>query len=172
MPRSRGAKPTKRARTSRVFTSGTAALLAAAFGASMSSAENDPAEPIDEQHRCLALTMYFEARSEGPEGMRAVGSVVLNRVESEHFPSTVCEVVKEGGETPPCQFSWWCDGKSDVPRNAEQWQTALAVAAALLEDRGEDTTHGALFFHAASISVPWRAERTKTAEILGHIYYR
>lgn len=172
MPRSRGAKPTKRARTSRVFTSGTAALLAAAFGASMSSAENDPAEPIDEQHRCLALTMYFEARSEGPEGMRAVGSVVLNRVESDSFPSTVCEVVYQGGETPPCQFSWWCDGKSDVPRDRAQWELALRVAAEMLEDRGEDPTGGALFFHRSGIPMPWNVERTRTVEIHGHVYYR
>src|SRR5690606_11867374 len=91
-----------------------------------------------EQHRCLALSMYWEARSEGPQGMRAVGSVVLNRVESDAFPSTPCDVVYEGGETPPCQFSWWCDGRSDSPSDEEQWEVALRLAAEMLSDRGDD----------------------------------
>lgn len=130
------------------------------------------ADSLDEHHRCLALAMYWEARSEGPEGMRAVGSVVLNRVESEDFPSTLCEVVHEGGETPPCQFSWWCDGRSDTPREPEQWQTASVVAAELLRDRGEDPTQGALFFHSAQIDVPWRVNRSRTVRILDHVYYR
>ena len=127
---------------------------------------------LGEDQRCLALSMYWEARGEGPEGMRAVGSVVLNRVESDEFPDTPCEVVYQGGETPPCQFSWWCDGRSDTPREAEQWQTAIALAAELLADRGADPTRGALFFHSADIAVPWRVERTRTARILSHIYYR
>ncbi len=146
------------------------ALIAARDGSTDARAENGMS--LDEQRRCLALTMYFEARSEGPEGMRAVGSVVLNRVESDSFPSTVCEVVYQGGETPPCQFSWWCDGKSDVPRDREQWEIALALAAEMLEDRGDDPTGGALFFHSAAIPTPWRVERTRTVQILGHVYYR
>jgi hypothetical protein len=116
--------------------------------------------------------MYFEARSEGPEGMRAVGSVVLNRIASDEFPGTACAVVYEGGETPPCQFSWWCDGRSDAPTNSEHWETALALAAEMLEERGDDPTDGALFFHSADIPVPWQLERKRTVQILGHVYYR
>jgi len=131
-----------------------------------------PDGTLGEDQRCLALSMYWEARGEGPEGMRAVGSVVLNRVESEDFPDTPCEVVYQGGETPPCQFSWWCDGRSDTPRDAEQWRTALTLAAELLAHRGDDPTRGALFFHSADIPVPWRVERARTARIRNHVYYR
>jgi len=52
------------------------------------------------QH-CLALAMYWEAKSEGADGMLAVASVVLNRVAHPEFPDTVCGVVKQGGEPPP-----------------------------------------------------------------------
>ena len=150
-----------------------AALLTAACALLAPAGAHGTETAPDAEHReCLALTMYWEARGEGPEGMRAVGSVVLNRVEHEEFPATPCEVVYQGGETPPCQFSWWCDGKSDRPQELELWETAMALAAELLEDRGEDPTRGALFFHSANIGVPWRIERTRTAEILGHIYYR
>ena len=42
---------------------------------------------------CLALNMYFEARSEPIAGQIAVAEVTLNRVASPHYPNTVCEVV-------------------------------------------------------------------------------
>ncbi len=76
-------------------------------------------EELIENERCLALSMCWEAKDQGREAMIAVGSVVLNRIASEDFPDTACEVVFEGGETPPCQFSWWCDGKSDRPTEPE-----------------------------------------------------
>ena len=64
-------------------------------------------EPPDpESQHCLALAMYWEARGEGRQGMLAVGSVVLNRVRDQRFPNSVCGVVYEGGEKPPCQFSF------------------------------------------------------------------
>ena len=79
---------------------------------------------------CLALNMYHEARGQGSAGLLAVTSVVLNRVKDKRFPNTICEVIYEGpmkeswknkGTFYPirskCQFSWWCDGKSDEPKN-------------------------------------------------------
>lgn len=73
-----------------------------------------PSEHIDPKaQQCLALAMYWEARGEGRRGMVAVGSVVLNRVADNRFPNTLCAFVHQGGEIPPCQFSWWCDCKSD-----------------------------------------------------------
>lgn len=47
--------------------------------------------------RCMALNLYWEARSEGREGMLAVGWVVLNRVAHPKFPNTVCGVIQQGG---------------------------------------------------------------------------
>ena len=48
---------------------------------------------IAESILCIALNVYFEARSEELPGKVAVGSVVMNRVESPIFPDTACEVV-------------------------------------------------------------------------------
>ena len=120
--------------------------------------------------RCVALAMYWEARGEGREGMLAVGSVVLNRVDDERFPNSVCGVVYQGGETPPCQFSWWCDGKSDRPTQQSAWLASLDLARELLSDRPRDPTKGALFFHNTSVSPSWRRDRT--ARIGNHVFYR
>ena len=125
-----------------------------------------------DEHRCLALALYWEARGEPHEGKIAVGWTILNRERSPDFPSSVCGVVFDGGETPPCQFSWWCDGKSDRPRDRNSWIRSQVVAARLLTDPPPDPTLGALFFHSTSISVPWVRPRTRTARIGNHIFYR
>ncbi len=125
---------------------------------------------------CLALTLYWEAKTEGRDGMVAVAAVVLNRVAHPKFPSTVCGVVKQGGEQPPCQFSWWCDGKSDQPTDAPAWGQAESLARAILADPPKsarrDPTRGALFFHSARISTPWVVPRQRTVQIGHHIFYR
>ena len=124
------------------------------------------------QAECLALAMYFEARAEGREGMRAVGHVILNRRADERFPSTVCGVVQQGGEGRGCQFSWFCDGRSDVPTHRRAWRSAGALAYQLLAGRLDDTTEGALFYHATWIDVPWKRPREKTRVIGNHAFYR
>ena len=123
-----------------------------------------------EARHCVALAMYWEARGEGRSGMLAVGSVVMNRVNDQGFPNSACDVVYQGGETPPCQFSWWCDGKSDRPTDAVSWSRSLELANELLTADLRDPTHGALFFHSNSMKSPWR--RTRTATIGNHVFYR
>lgn len=130
-------------------------------------------EDRDEAHDCLAQTLYWEARSGKRESMIAVGSVVFNRMQSRDFPETVCAVVREGGETSPCQFSYWCDGHTDVPpKDKETWQLAQEVATEMLDNRPQDPTGSALFYHADDIDVPWATQRTRTTAIGGHIFYR
>ena len=131
------------------------------------------AQPGDDPRECLALTLYWEAGGEPRESMAAVASVVLNRRANPDFPSTVCEVVREGGTDPGCQFQFWCDGKSDTPRDADLWALAREVAAEALEGRTADATGGALFFHAAALgAAPWRVPRERTVQIGRHVYYR
>lgn len=153
----------------RVVLATVCAVVSVAVGVSASAVA---AAELSKQEHCLALAMYWEAKAEGAEGMIAVGAVVLNRVTHAEFPGTVCGVVKQGGEQPPCQFSWWCDGKSDNPTEAEAWATARELAPALLTELPYDPTEGGLFFHASNIAVPWRVERERTVQIGRHIYYR
>ena len=78
----------------------------------------------------------------------------------------------QGGEDPPCQFSWWCDGKSDRPTEAHAWRLAQQIAKATLAKRPADRTRGALFFHNTSIRTPWLRKRERTVQIGSHIFYR
>ncbi len=127
--------------------------------------------PASEQ-QCLALSLYFEARGEGREGMVAVGWTILNRVQSQDFPPTTCKVVRQGGERPPCQFSWWCDGKSDRPRDRHSWNQAMLIAGELLFDPPPDPTRGSLYFHATHVDPRWNQSMVRTARIGSHVFYR
>ena len=142
-------------------------------GAAAAKPRHAPPPQVSRRDKeCLALNLYWEARGEGRRGMLAVGWVVLNRVDSRQFPDTVCAVVYQGGEQPPCQFSWWCDGRSDRPRDYASWRASLAVAEELLSDPPPDITRQSLFYHATSIGYPWKRPRVQTTRIGGHVFYR
>ena len=49
----------------------------------------------------LAAIIQCEAGGESYEGKLAVGSVVLNRVSSSHFPNTIAGVIHQGGQFSP-----------------------------------------------------------------------
>ena len=130
-------------------------------------------QDIDRALHCLALNIYFEARSEPRMGMISVAHVVLNRARSPRFPDTVCAVVKDGGETHRhrCQFSWYCDGKSDRPRDDAAWETARSLARAVFWSAIPDPTGDATHYHAEYVDPPWAARLTRGPKIGQHIFY-
>ena len=130
------------------------------------------ARSLEAEHQCLALALYWEARGETRRGMVAVGWTILNRAQSSEFPATPCAVIYQGGEQAPCQFSWWCDGKSDRPRDRDSWIQARVIAAELLVNPPPDPTGKSLFYHSTSIGVPWKRKRTRTTRIGNHTFYR
>jgi spore germination cell wall hydrolase CwlJ-like protein len=142
----------------------------------MSSADvrADAAKPdVAKEINCLAKNIYFEARSEPIDGKLAVGHVVLNRVADTRYPTSICEVVRQGGEEPlnRCQFSWWCDGRSDKPKNARAWQQSLVLARVVFWGYSEDPTRGALWYHADYVKPVWRKVLPVGPKIGKHIFY-
>ncbi|MCP4319259.1 MAG: hypothetical protein GY789_25545 [Hyphomicrobiales bacterium] len=78
---------------------------------------------------CLALAIYHEARGEPLHGQFAVGVTILNRVRSNAYPDTVCGVVYQNSERlHRCQFSFACDRRSDVPKNAKAFARSMDLA--------------------------------------------
>jgi len=141
----------------------------------------------DRSSECLALNMYHEARGQGIAGELAVTAVVLNRVNDKRYPNTICEVVEQGPtraswQNPKvrypiknrCQFSWFCDGKSDTPRNKKIYNRMYNLADAILGNEISflDITGGATHYHADYVSPAWAKTKTKTVEIQDHIFYR
>jgi N-acetylmuramoyl-L-alanine amidase len=127
---------------------------------------------------CLAKNIYFEARGESEIGQYAVGMVTLNRLDSPDFPDTICEVVTEAKRDAngnpilhKCQFSWFCDGKSDTPKHNLAWDRAVIVAKNLILFRFPDITQGAVFYHAKSVSPYWKKHFTFVRAIDNHLFY-
>ena len=130
---------------------------------------------------CLALNTYHEAKTQSMVGQIAVAEVVMNRVADRRYPNTVCEVVKQGpkykGSDIPlrhkCQFSWFCDGKSDLPKNEKAWKKAQDYAYLVLYNRiAIDITEGATHYHATYVKPSWEKTKTRTTRIEKHIFYR
>ena len=126
-----------------------------------------------ESLRCLALNIYHEARGEPLQGKIAVAHVVLNRAAARRFPTSVCEVIKQGGENRRyrCQFSWWCDGRSDTPRDLAAWRESLLIALLIRRGAADDPTEGALWYHADSVRPYWANILTPHTKIGRHIFY-
>ena len=135
---------------------------------------------------CLALNTYHEAKNQSMIGQIAVAEVVMNRVQDKRFPNSVCEVVKQGPTRPSwedpkkeypikhrCQFSWYCDGKSDIPNNEKAWKKAQDYAYLVLYNRiAIDITEGATHYHATYVKPSWAKTKTRTTRIEKHIFYR
>ena len=101
---------------------------------------------------CLALNVYHEARDQPFIGQVAVAQVVMNRVHDDRYPDDVCEVVMQGPtyswkpDFPVrhrCQFSWYCDGKSDKTPDQTAWEQALVIAQGVYTGNLDDFVEGA-----------------------------
>ena len=129
---------------------------------------------------CLALNIYHEARNQPLVGKLAVAQVTMNRVEHDNFPDNVCSVVMQGFYTNnhpiknKCQFSWWCDGKSDKPKDKQAWQQAQYLAYQLLDGLfvGIDLVEGATHYHAIYVKPYWIKKKTMVRKIADHIFYK
>lgn len=137
------------------------------------------------QIECLAKNMYFEARGEGSLGQDAVAFVTINRVQSDRYPDTICEVVyqaKTNSRGQPlrnrCQFSWFCDGKSDTIR--ESIYPKLRARAEYiyinyyLNDYMTDITDGATHYHSKQVTPYWSQHTNYqlVASIGQHVFYQ
>jgi spore germination cell wall hydrolase CwlJ-like protein len=134
----------------------------------------DPAgkEPLDDAITCLARTIYWEAKNSSTAGMEAVASVVMNRLGHEGFPSTICEVVKQGHEQGACQFSWWCDGRSDTAQDQTSYAAAKEIARKAVNRGLKDMTQGAMYFHGKGSPPDWSKQYIRTVTVGDHVFYK
>lgn len=60
-----------------------------------------------------------------------VAAITLNRVESERYPDTVCEVISQQD-----QFSWTRSG-FPFPKDVEAWKKSVEIAGLALTSRND-----------------------------------
>lgn len=86
--------------------------------------EKIPYQELDGDIKRMAAIIWCEARGESYEGQVAVGTVVMNRVESPRFPNTIEEVIAQKG-----QFSPYSSGKYAIALSLTEMQQSCIDAA-------------------------------------------
>ena len=135
-----------------------------------------------DQVQCLAKNIYFEAATQSTAGKLAVAFVTKNRVDSERFPNTFCDVIYEGPhyasghpKRDRCQFSWYCDGMGDNPRNGRSWESSQSIALWFYQNKDIiiDITDGATHYHADWMQKypKWAKQYRQNVRIDDHIFY-
>lgn len=106
----------------------------------------EPTEPVVEENdisiatdelELLALVVMAEAEGECEEGQRLVIDTILNRVDSEHFPNTITEVIYQNQ-----QFTSMTNGRVDRCHVQDD------IYQLVLEEVGSRTNYDVMFFTA------------------------
>jgi spore germination cell wall hydrolase CwlJ-like protein len=126
------------------------------------------------EERCLAEAVYFEARSEPEAGQAAVAQVVLNRVKSGLYPTSICGVVYQNRDRYlGCQFTFACEGKSLRVTEPDAWARATKVAMNVLKgDTYLANVGDSLNYHANYVRPGWARYLQRTSIIGHHIFYK
>ncbi|MGA9443614.1 MAG: cell wall hydrolase [Methyloceanibacter sp.] len=120
-----------------------------------------PMAATSDERECLVRAMYFESNRSSVDGSMAVGTVVMNRVESQRFPSTICGVVGQHKQFAPGVLTRSMDPK--------QMKPAVHAADAVLKGARHAKVGPAMHFHAASYKNPYPAKYLTVAG--GNAFY-
>ncbi|MTH66196.1 cell wall hydrolase [Paracoccus shanxieyensis] len=96
---------------------------------------------------CMERAMYFESNRSSRDGMVAVGSVVMNRVQSGQYPRSVCGVVGQKNQFAPGVMRKKMNDRS-VPMVRE-------AARSVMRGERHPLIGNAMFFHVASARFPY-----------------
>jgi len=129
--------------------------------------DDDSAAPAaqtapDAELTCLAKIVLHEAGNQSRTGQLAVAQVVMNRVHSGRFASTICGVAMQRGQ--------FFNVHAYNPARDSRWRTALEIARDAREGVSEPVIGDALFFHAAYAGGV--GGHRQVGRIGGHIFYR
>ncbi|MEP4638970.1 MAG: cell wall hydrolase, partial [Yoonia sp.] len=138
-----------------------------AYLASLPTATGGP------QWQCLSEALYFEARGETAKGLFAVAEVIMNRVDSNAYPNSLCGVINQGtGRKYACQFTYTCDGRPEVISEPAAWRRVGKVARLLIDGADRNLTDGATHYHTTAVNPSWARVFPRTAKYGVHLFYR
>jgi len=119
---------------------------------------------------CLAMNLYFEARSESDISLITITAVVFNRVDDVRFPDTICEVVYSDRA-----FSWLNGDVSLEVKNIEQYKRVYKIAEHAIMNRQfiQEMSEGVDHYHEKSIKPYWSKSKKVTfkSRVDNHLFY-
>lgn len=147
---------------------------------------DEPEQEFLTSEMCLKANIYFEARGETKEGMKAVAAVTMNRAKHRNYPDSVCKVVWQHK-----QFSWTHQIAKDIQYKVlvgdveylgslkkvdlEKYkQSELIAGLALIDDKSiaRILPAGTIFYHALHVKPTWSSKFKKVKQIGKHLFYK
>lgn len=152
-----------------------AALIAGVFFCASTSAQASSDDATAElavksnvdsrELRCMTEAVYREAGSEPMKGRYAVAQVIMNRMRSGRFPSSVCGVVHQKG-----QFTF---PKGLGPKKGygemRLWNEAMEIAASVMTSNVRHMAEDVFYFRSSRMRKP--AGLRFMESIGGHSFY-
>ena len=115
---------------------------------------------------CLSLALYHEARGEKLLGQLMVARVIVNRMESPRWPSSMCNVI-----TQDRQFSFYRNNKTPKPRDEAAWTKAQELAVRII-NHPEILPHSTVdHYHTVKVRPIWRRKLHRVVRVGRHIFY-
>ena len=121
---------------------------------------------IENQGKCLAIALYYEARGESERGQKAVADVIIQR--SLDKGMSVCRVL-----TIPNQFSWraalmWRPYPED---SLTQQKLAYKIMDDVAHKKWKSSVNGATYFHSGK-KPKWAKRLIFIKKIDKHYFYK
>lgn len=105
------------------------------------------AAPTEADRDCLTRAMYFESNRSDEDGLLAVGTVVMNRLDAPAYPARICDVVGQKRQ--------FAAGVLTRPMREQDRARIERVADALLAGERHAKVGQARHFHVAGRSYPY-----------------
>ncbi len=99
------------------------------------------------EKECMMRAMYFESNRSSAEGMLAVGTVVMNRLNDPRYPKSVCGVVGQKNQ--------FAQGVLTRPMTDSGAVLASRVADQVLSGARHPGVQAAQYFHTAGLRFPY-----------------
>lgn len=100
------------------------------------------------ERECLARAMFFESNRSSRDGLVAVGTVVMNRLDSGHYGDSICGVVGARNQFAP--------GVLSRPMNSKALPDVMAAADSVLAGERHPRVKQAQFFHQSGLKFPYK----------------
>lgn len=99
------------------------------------------------EKECMMRAMYFESNRSSADGMLAVGTVVMNRLNDSRYPQSVCGVVGQKNQ--------FAQGVLSRPMTDSGAILASQMADAVLSGARHPGVQSAQHFHTAGLRFPY-----------------
>lgn len=115
----------------------------------------------------LTQNIYHEARGDGVFSMIMVGYVTLQRLDNGKWGNTIKKVV-----TSKKQFSWYWDGKSDIPKDELYWDASKSAAMIAITLHKITGYQGVIYYHDSKVNPKWRFAFEQLGRVGSHVVYK